>query len=83
MITSKQLSILMEERMITQKQLSNKKYVNLKLTTNQMMHLGSHLYEYLTEYDLHDKEDQKLNYDFHQVKSLKNIFQRIREISGR
>ena len=69
--------------MITSKQLSNKKYVNLKLTTNQMMHLGSHLYEYLTEYDLHDKEDQKLNYDFHQVKSLKNIFQRIREISGR
>lgn len=69
--------------MITSKQLSNKKYVNLKLTTNQMMHLGNHLYQYLTEYDLHDKEDQKLNYDFHQVKSLKNIFQRIREISGR
>ena len=73
----------MEERMITSKQLSNKKYVNLKLTTNQMMHLGNHLYQYLIEYDLHDKEDQKLNYDFHQVKSLKNIFQRIREISGR
>lgn len=69
--------------MITSKQLSNKKYVNLKLTTNQMMHLGSHLYDYLTEYDLHDKEDQKLNYNYHQVKSLKNIFQRIREISGR
>ena len=69
--------------MITSKQLSNKKYVNLKLTTNQMMHLGNHLYQYLIEYDLHDKEDQKLNYDFHQVKSLKNIFQRIREISGR
>lgn len=68
--------------MITSKQLSNKKYVNLKLTTNQMMHLGSHLYEYLTEYDLQDKEDQKLNYDFHQVKSLKNILQRMREISG-
>ena len=60
--------------MITSKQLSNKKYVNLKLTTNQMMHLGSHLYDYLTEYDLHDKEDQKLNYNYHQVKSLKNIF---------
>jgi hypothetical protein len=73
----------MEKPMITSKQLSNKKYVNLKLTTNQMMHLGTHLYEYLTEYDVHDKEDQKLNYDFHQVKSLKNIFQRIREISGR
>ena len=73
----------MEEGMITSKQLSNKKYVNLKLTTNQMMHLGSHLYDYLTEYDLHDKEDQKLNYNYHQVKSLKNIFQRIREISGR
>ena len=69
--------------MITSKQLSNKKYVNLKLTTNQMMHLGSHLYDYLTDYDLHDKEDQKLNYNSHQVKSLKNIFQRIREISGR
>ena len=69
--------------MITSKQLSNKKYVNLKLTTNQMMHLGSHLYDYLTEYDLHDKEDQKLNYNYHQVKSLKNIFQRIIEISGR
>lgn len=69
--------------MITSKQLSNKKYVNLKLTTNQMMHLGSHLYDYLTEYDLNDKEDQKLNYNYHQVKSLKNIFQRIREISGR
>ena len=68
--------------MITSKQLSNKKYVNLKLTTNQMMHLGSHLYEYLNEYDQHDKEDQKLNYDFHQVKSLKNILQRMREISG-
>ena len=73
----------MEERMITSKQLSNKKYVNLKLTTNQMMHLGSHLYDYLTVYDLHDKEDQKINYNSHQVKSLKNIFQRIREISGR
>ena len=73
----------MEEGMITSKQLSNKKYVNLKLTTNQMMHLGSHLYDYLTEYDLNDKEDQKLNYNYHQVKSLKNIFQRIREISGR
>jgi len=73
----------MEERMITSKQLSNKKYVNLKLTTNQMMHLGSHLYEYLTEYDLQDKEDQKFLYNTHQVKSLKNIFQRIREISGR
>jgi hypothetical protein len=72
----------MEERMIISKQLSNKKYVNLKLTTNQMMHLGSHLYEYLNEYDHHDKEDQKLNYDFHQVKSLKNILQRMREISG-
>ncbi len=69
--------------MITSKQLSNKKYVNLKLTTNQMMHLGSHLYDYLTVYDLHDKEDQKNNYNSHQVKSLKNIFQRIREISGR
>ena len=69
--------------MITSKQLSNKKYVNLKLTTNQMTHLGSHLYDYLTVYDLHDKEDQKLNYNSHQVKSLKNIFQRIREISGR
>ena len=69
--------------MITSKQLSNKKYVNLKLTTNQMMHLGSHLYEYLTEYDLQDKEDQKFLYNTHQVKSLKNIFQRIREISGR
>ena len=69
--------------MITSKQLSNKKYVNLKLTTNQMMHLGSHLYDYLTVYDLHDKEDQKINYNSHQVKSLKNIFQRIREISGR
>lgn len=73
----------MEEGMITSKQLSNKKYVNLKLTTNQMMHLGSHLYEYLCEYDVHDKEDQKLMYNSHQVKSLKNIFQRIREISGR
>ena len=82
MITSKQLSILMEERMISQKQLSNKKYVNLKLTTNQMMHLGSHLYEYLSEYDLHDKEDQKAMYNSHQVKSLKNILQRMREVSG-
>ena len=69
--------------MITSKQLSNKKYVNLKLTTNQMMHLGSHLYAYLTEYDLQDKEDQKAMYNYHQVKSLKNILQRIREISGR
>ena len=73
----------MEEGMITSKQLSNKKYVNLKLTTNQMMHLGSHLYQYLTEYDLQDKEDQKFLYNTHQVKSLKNILQRIREISGR
>lgn len=68
--------------MITSKQLSNKKYVNLKLTTNQMMHLGSHLYEYLNEYDHHDKEDQKAMYNSHQVKSLKNILKRMREISG-
>lgn len=69
--------------MLTNKQLSNKKYVNLKLTTNQMMHLGSHLYELLTEYDLQDKTDQELNYDSRQIASLKNIFKRIREISGR
>ena len=57
------------------------KYVNVRMSTKEFVHLSNHLYQYVTEYNISDKE-LKETFDKKQMQALDSLLKRMRQISG-
>ena len=57
------------------------KYVNVKMSTKEFVHLGNHLYQYVTEYNSSDKE-LKETFDKKQMQALSSLLGRLRQVAG-
>ena len=63
------------------KRVRDNQYVNVRMSTKEFFHLGNHLYQYVTEYNISDKEGKEV-FDKKQMQALDSLLRRMRQISG-
>jgi hypothetical protein len=69
------------EEMALSRKIRNEKFVNLRISRKEFLHLGNHLFEQITMYNSED-DDGKEAYDKKQIEALDAIFKRMKQVSG-
>jgi len=69
------------EEMALSRKIRNEKFVNLRISRKEFLHLGNHLFEQVSMYKSDDDGGKEI-YDKKQMEALDAIFKRMKQVSG-